>query len=167
MFSFKPSQSCPTKHREGINVTVAQSGSLPEKGLQNTTVAQVLLTKGEEKVGYWLWCRTDDSVDDAIKQVNGREHRIFGGPKARRTAADSRNLHRTRISSGTNVVHAMQLMTDKKKMNKLVENHIRHAPVIDGKIVGMISMVDVVRAVLEQQHGEVKRLNDLFQGDYY
>lgn len=49
----------------------------------------------------------------------------------------------------------------------IIENNIRHAPVIDGKIVGMISIVDVVRAVVEQQHGEVKRLNEFIQGDYY
>ncbi|KAL9312934.1 hypothetical protein ACSQ67_018386 [Phaseolus vulgaris] len=47
------------------------------------------------------------------------------------------------------------------------ENHIRHVPVIDGKIVGMISIVDVVRAVMEQQSGELKRLNDYIRGEYY
>lgn len=47
------------------------------------------------------------------------------------------------------------------------DNHIRHAPVIDGKIVGMISIVDVVRAVVEQQHGEMERLNEFIRGDYY
>lgn len=49
----------------------------------------------------------------------------------------------------------------------LIENQIRHVPVIDGRIVGMISIVDVVRAVVEQQSGEVKRLNDFIKGDYY
>lgn len=48
-----------------------------------------------------------------------------------------------------------------------VENHIRHVPVIDGKIVGMISIVDVVRAVLEQQSGDMKRLNEFIRGEYY
>ena len=48
-----------------------------------------------------------------------------------------------------------------------IENHIRHVPVIDGRIVGMISMVDVVRAVVEQQNGEVKQLNEFIKGDYY
>ncbi|KAL8543488.1 hypothetical protein ACS0TY_004144 [Phlomoides rotata] len=183
-FSFKSSQSC---HQEGINVTVAQSGSLPEKGLQNTTVAQVLLTKGEEKVGSWIWCRTDDSVYDAIKRMAQNnigslvvlkpgEQQLIAGifterDYLRKVIVQDRSPKHTKVgeimtdqdklisvSSGTNVLHAMQLMT---------ENHIRHAPVIDGKIVDMISMVDVVRAVLEQQHGEVKRLTDLIQGDYY
>lgn len=48
----------------------------------------------------------------------------------------------------------------------VAENHIRHSPVIDGKIMGMISFTDVVRAVLEQQHGEVKQLNEFIQGYY-
>lgn len=47
------------------------------------------------------------------------------------------------------------------------ENHIRHAPVIDGKLVGMISIKDVVRAVVEQQSGELKRLTGYIKGEYY
>lgn len=48
---------------------VAYSPAMREKGLENTTVAEVLMTKGEEKVGSWLWCRTDDTIYDAVKQV--------------------------------------------------------------------------------------------------
>lgn len=48
-----------------------------------------------------------------------------------------------------------------------VENHIRHVPVIDGKIVGLISMVDVVKAIVDHQNGELKRLNEFIKGDYY
>lgn len=47
------------------------------------------------------------------------------------------------------------------------ENRIRHVPVIDWRIVGMISIVDVVRAVVEQQSGELKQLNEFIRGDYY
>ena len=47
------------------------------------------------------------------------------------------------------------------------ENQIRHVPVIDGSVVGMISIGDVVRAVMEQQSGELKRLNDYIKGEYY
>jgi len=49
----------------------------------------------------------------------------------------------------------------------IAENRIRHVPVIDGEIVGMISIVDVVRAVTEQQSGELKRLGDYIRGEYY
>lgn len=57
--------------KQGFNgATVARSHSMPETGLQNTTVAEVLSTKGQDKVGSWLWCRTDDTVYDAVKQVS-------------------------------------------------------------------------------------------------
>ncbi|XP_028088444.1 CBS domain-containing protein CBSX3, mitochondrial-like isoform X1 [Camellia sinensis] len=62
------------------------------------------------------------------------------------------------VTSDTNILQAIQLMT---------ENHIRHVPVIDGKIVGMISIVDVVRAMVEQQSGEVNKLNEFIKGEYY
>lgn len=49
----------------------------------------------------------------------------------------------------------------------VTEKQIRHVPVIDGRLIGMISIKDVVRAVVEQQSGELKRLNDYIRGDYY
>lgn len=48
------------------------SSSIPEvphRGLENVTVADVLMTKEEDKTGSWLWCRTDDTVYDAVKNV--------------------------------------------------------------------------------------------------
>lgn len=49
----------------------------------------------------------------------------------------------------------------------LTDKHIRHVPVIDQRVVGLISIVDVVRAVVEQQQEEVKRLNAFIKGEYY
>ncbi|KAH7850288.1 hypothetical protein Vadar_030478 [Vaccinium darrowii] len=166
---------------------VAYSPATREKGLENTTVAEVLMTKGEEKVGSWLWCRTDDTIYDAVKQMAqnnvgslvvlkpGEQQNIAGiiteRDYLRKVIAQDRPSKYTRVAeimtdqnklitvtSDTNILHAMHLMT---------ENHIRHVPVIDGKIVGMISIVDVVRAVVEQQSGEVKRLNEFIKGEYY
>ncbi|KAJ6938532.1 hypothetical protein NC651_005074 [Populus alba x Populus x berolinensis] len=48
---------------------VTSSPPVGEKGLENLTVADVLVTKGEEKVGSWLWCRTTDTVYDAVKNM--------------------------------------------------------------------------------------------------
>ncbi|XP_022772426.1 CBS domain-containing protein CBSX3, mitochondrial-like [Durio zibethinus] len=47
------------------------------------------------------------------------------------------------------------------------DNNIRHVPVIDERIVGMVSIVDVVRAMVDQQNRELKRLNAFIKGDYY
>lgn len=47
------------------------SSSLPmqEKGLENITVADILMAKGDDKVGSWRWCRMDDAVNDAVRHV--------------------------------------------------------------------------------------------------
>lgn len=52
-------------------VTSSSSSSLPveEKGLENITVAEVLMTKGDDKEGAWFCCRSNDVVDDAVKNV--------------------------------------------------------------------------------------------------
>ncbi|CAI0436127.1 unnamed protein product [Linum tenue] len=173
--------------KQNIMPRVASSSSSAEgKGLQNVTVADVLMTKGEENVGSWLWCRSTDSAHEAAKSMAqsnigslvvlkpGDQQYIAGiiteRDYLRKVIAQGRSSKYTKVgeimtdenklitvTSDTDILKAMQLMTD---------HRIRHAPVIDGKIVGMISIVDVVRAVVEQQTGELKRLNDYIQGDY-
>ncbi|KAF5747124.1 Cystathionine beta-synthase family protein [Tripterygium wilfordii] len=53
---------------------VVSSQDMQEKGLENVTVADVLLTKGEENIGSWISCLTNDTIEDAIK--NMAEHNI-------------------------------------------------------------------------------------------
>jgi CBS domain-containing protein len=49
----------------------------------------------------------------------------------------------------------------------LTDKRIRHVPVFDDKVVGMISIGDVVRTIVDQQHQEVKQLKKYIRGDYY
>ncbi|XP_017701893.1 CBS domain-containing protein CBSX3, mitochondrial-like [Phoenix dactylifera] len=161
--------------------------TLPHRGLENTTIAQLLKAKGEDEAGAVYWCNTTDTVYDAVKNmtqhnigalvvVKPGDEKLLAGIITERDylnkiIVQGRSSKATRVgeimteenkliavSSDANILQAMQLMTDK---------HIRHVPVIDHKVVGMISIVDVVRAVLEQQHQEVKRLNEFIRGDYY
>ncbi|KAJ0989074.1 hypothetical protein J5N97_007430 [Dioscorea zingiberensis] len=156
------------------------------KGLENTTVAEILKTKGDEAGALYL-CSSNDSVYDAVKQMTenrvgalvvvkpGDEKLVAGiiteRDYLRKIIVQGRSSHTARVgeimtdenklvsvSPDTNILQAMQLMTD---------NRIRHVPVIDHKVVGMISIVDVVRAVVEQQREEVKKLNEFIRGDYY
>uniref|UniRef100_A0A6N2LEX4 CBS domain-containing protein n=1 Tax=Salix viminalis TaxID=40686 RepID=A0A6N2LEX4_SALVM len=180
----------PSERRNILSRSGRVTSSIPvrEKGLENLTVADVLMTKGEEKIGSWLWCHTTDSVHDAVKNMAnnnigslvvlkpGEQGLIAGilterADYMRKIIAQERSSKYTRVgeimtdenklvtvTSDTNILQAMQLMTD---------HRIRHVPVIDGKIVGIVSIVDVVRAVVEQQGGELKRLNEFIKGDYY
>lgn len=62
------------------------------------------------------------------------------------------------VKPDTRVLQAMQLMTEKR---------IRHIPVIDGTgMVGMVSIGDIVRAVVSEHREELNRLNAYIQGGY-
>lgn len=49
----------------------SSTASWQHKGLENTTVADVLKAKGEEKDGCLFSCRTNDTVYDAVQLVGG------------------------------------------------------------------------------------------------
>jgi len=62
------------------------------------------------------------------------------------------------VTPQTRVLKAMQLMT---------ENRIRHIPVCeDKKMKGMVSIGDVVKAIVEEHKAEVSWLNDFIKGSY-
>ncbi|KAL5558025.1 hypothetical protein UlMin_034236 [Ulmus minor] len=166
---------------------VTSSSSIQEKGLENVTVAEVLLLKEGKTIGPWLCCNSNDIVVDAVKNMAknnigslvvlkpDQEQHVAGilteRDYIRKILAEGRSPTTTRVgeimtdedklitvTSNTNILQAMQLMTEK---------NIRHVPVIDGKLVGMISIKDVVRAVVDQQSGELKRLKGYIRGEYY
>lgn len=43
---------------------------LPHKGLENITVAEILKVKGDNEAGSVYWCRTSDTVFDAVQHVS-------------------------------------------------------------------------------------------------
>jgi len=54
------------------------------------------------------------------------------------------------VAPGSSVEHCMQLMTERR---------VRHLPVVDaGAVIGMLSIGDLVRAVLEQQRRQISEL---------
>ena len=51
-------------------VLVEISCSVPRLGLKNTNVAGILTTKGDDDTGGAVyWCRINDTVYDAVKQM--------------------------------------------------------------------------------------------------
>ncbi len=47
----------------------------------------------------------------------------------------------------------------------MARHHIRHLPVVeDDQLVGLVSMRDVMRAILENQGGEIKGMEDYIMG---
>ncbi|KAI9198277.1 hypothetical protein LWI28_012916 [Acer negundo] len=163
------------------------SARIEEHGFESTRIADVLKAKGKGADGSWLWCTTDDSVYDAVKSMTqhnvgalvvvkpGEKNSIAGiiteRDYLRKIIVQGRSSKSTKVGDimteenklitvtpDTKVLVAMQLMT---------ENRIRHIPVIDDKdMIGMVSIGDVVRAVVSEHREELDRLNAFIQGGY-
>ncbi|XAR60853.1 hypothetical protein NMG60_11034378 [Bertholletia excelsa] len=156
------------------------SSHMEEHGFESTRIADILKAKGKNADGSWLWCTTDDSVYDAVKSMTqhnvgalvvvkpGEQKSIAGiiteRDYLRKIIVQGRSSKSTKVGDimteenklitvtpDTKVLRAMQLMTD---------NRIRHIPVIDERgMVGMVSIGDVVRAVVTEHRDELDRLN--------
>lgn len=167
--------------------SISSSAQLEEHGFESTTVSDVLKSKGKSADGSWLWCTTDDSVYDAVKSMTqhnvgalvvvkpGEEKSIAGiiteRDYLRKIIVQGRSSKSTKVGDimteenklitvtpDTKVLQAMQLMT---------ENRIRHIPVIDKSgMIGMVSIGDVVRAVVSEHREELNRLNAFIHGGY-
>ncbi|EOX90565.1 Cystathionine beta-synthase (CBS) family protein isoform 2 [Theobroma cacao] len=157
------------------------SARMEEHGFESTTIADILKAKGKGADGSWLWCTTDDTVYNAVKSMT--QHNVGAlvvvKPGEQESIADylrkiivqGRSSKSAKVGDimteenklitvtpETKVLRAMQLMTD---------NRIRHIPVIDEKgMVGMVSIGDVVRAVVIEHREELDRLNAYIQGGY-
>ena len=63
------------------------------------------------------------------------------------------------VEPGTDIFYCMKLMTEKK---------VRHLPVIDNnKLIGIISIGDVVNAVINSQEAAIKNLEGYISGGGY
>ncbi|XP_020250727.1 CBS domain-containing protein CBSX3, mitochondrial [Asparagus officinalis] len=165
----------------------ATSAKLEEHGFESTKVSDIMKSKGKSADGSWLWCTTEDSVYDAVKSMTqhnvgalvvvkpGEEKSIAGiiteRDYLRKIIVQGRSSKSTKVGDimteenklitvtpDTKVLQAMQLMTD---------NRIRHIPVIDNRgMIGMVSIGDVVSAVVREHREELNRLNAFIQGGY-
>ncbi|XP_059659929.1 CBS domain-containing protein CBSX3, mitochondrial-like [Cornus florida] len=163
------------------------SARMEEHGFESTTISDVLNAKGKSADGSWLWCTTDDTVYEAVKSMTqhnvgalvvvkpGEQKSIAGiiteRDYLRKIIVQGRSSKSTKVGDimteenklitvtpDTKVLKAMQLMTD---------NRIRHIPVIDNRgMIGMVSIGDVVRAVVTEHRDELNRLNAFIHGGY-
>jgi signal-transduction protein with cAMP-binding, CBS, and nucleotidyltransferase domain len=174
----------PTAFSRFMSVSTA---SLEERGFETATVSDVLKSKGKGADGSWLWCTTEDTVYDAVKSMtqhnvgalvvvkSGQDKSIAGivteRDYLRKIIVQGRSSKSTKVGDimteenklitvkpDTRALQAMQLMT---------ENRIRHIPVVDNTgMLGMVSIGDVVRAVVSEHREELNRLNAYIQGGY-
>ena len=86
---------------------------------------------------------------------------------ARKVIVKGRSSESTRVADimSTEVVTATAEQTVKKCMELMTNRRIRHLPVVDGgKVVGVISIGDLVQAIIAEQQEEIEQLESYISG---
>jgi signal-transduction protein with cAMP-binding, CBS, and nucleotidyltransferase domain len=100
--------------------------------------------------------------DDIVGIVSERDY-------ARKVILKGRHSHDTKVRDiMTAPVYGVHLETTADEcMALMTDKHIRHLPVCkDGKLVGVISIGDVVKAIIGQQKVTIENLENYIMGKY-
>ena len=137
-----------------------------------TTIEKLISDKGSK-----VWSISpDDSVYEAIKQMN--EHSVGALPVvqadklvgiiserdyARKVILKDRSSKETKVKEimTTRVFHTFPQQKIEECMAVMSKHHIRHLPVMnDEKLVGIISIGDVVKDIISEQQFKIEQLEN-------
>ncbi len=114
------------------------------------TVLDALRVMAEKEVGALLVTAGDQVLGILSERDYARKIVLKGKSSETTPVADVMSSEVTSVSPRQSVKECMSLMTEKR---------IRHLPVIDrGKVVGVISIGDLVKAVIEDQQFTIDQL---------
>jgi signal-transduction protein with cAMP-binding, CBS, and nucleotidyltransferase domain len=154
---------------------------------ESSTISDILRQKGAGNDGSWLWCSTNDTVYDAVKSMTSNNVGALlvmkdddsGGIAGiiterdylRKIIVQGRSSKTTKVGDIMTEENKLITVTPDTKVLKAMElmtvHRIRHIPVSeDRKMKGMVSIGDVVGAVVREHRQEVERLNAYIQGQY-
>ncbi len=123
----------------------------------DTLVYRALQLMQEKGVGALVVLGEQGNVTGIISERDYARKIILDGKSSKETETRDimvRDLYV--VFPSTTVDECISLMTEK---------HIRHLPVIDqGKLVGLVSMGDVVKAIVKEQRIEIESLNAYIKG---
>ena len=151
----------------------------PKHGSGSMPVREVLVEKRQREV---FTIRPRDTVYDALSQMAAKNvgalvvvdgGRVVGvvserdyarkviliGKASRETAVEEiMGSPAVTVSTGTTVAECMALMTGR---------HLRHLPVVaEGVLIGLVSIGDLVKALLADQEARLGKIEAYIRGDY-
>jgi CBS domain-containing protein len=141
-----------------------------------TTVRSVLETKGHE-----VWSISPTAyVIEALKVMSEKnvgallvmeESKLVGifseRDYARKIVLKGETSHTTRLRDvmTTNIVFIRPEQSIEECMALMTSKHIRHLPVLDnGALIGLISIGDIVKAIISEQEYTIKQLENYITG---
>lgn len=121
-----------------------------------TMVYDALLVMAEHHIGALLVMRRDELIGIFSERDYAREVIIKGRTSATTAVQDIMSTKLITVSPEKTVEECMTLMSGKR---------IRHLPVMEhGKVIGLLSIGDLVQATIEYQQFLIKQLEHYIQG---
>ena len=122
----------------------------------DTSVLDAIKLMAEKAIGS-LVVMEDDKLVGIVSERDYARKVIIKGRSSKSTSVAEIMTPNVVTASGSNTVNeCMNLMTDKK---------IRHLPVVeDDRVIGMISIGDLVEAIISDQQEEIQQLEQYISG---
>ena len=117
---------------------------------QEAPVLEVIRLMAEHHIGSVLVMRGPDIIGIATERDYARKVVLQGRSSKDTPVRDIMTAEVITVSPADSAEHCMQVVTD---------GRIRHLPVIEaGQVVGVVSIGDLVKAVIEEQRQELDHL---------
>ena len=139
-----------------ISEILSQKGTTVWSISPNATVFDAIALMAEKNVGALLVTESDKLVGIISERDYTRKVMLKGKTSKATAVKEILSGHVNHVSPAQTVEECMRLMTD---------HHFRHLPVLDGeKIVGVISIGDLVNWIISAQHSTISQLQTYITG---
>ena len=122
-----------------------------------TTVLEAVMLMAEKGIGALLVMDGENMVGIVSERDYVRRVALFERSTFATTVGEIMTSDVITVSPKDGTQHCMQLMTDKR---------LRHLPVVEaGQLVGLLSIGDLVKAVIQEQESLIKHLEGYIRGE--
>ena len=122
-----------------------------------TTVLEAVMLMAEKGIGSLLVMEGEKMVGIISERDYVRRVALFERSAFATTVGEVMTADVTTVSPKDGTQHCMQLMTDKR---------LRHLPVVeDGQLIGLLSIGDLVKDVMQEQASMINHLEKYIRGE--
>jgi len=134
-----------------VNQVVSKKGSLVYTVLPNITVYEALKVMYDKNIGAILVVE-DDVLKGILSERDYARKVVLKDKSSKDTLVhEIMNLDFTAVKPSDSIDYCMELMSSKR---------VRHLPILeDHKLIGIVSIGDVVQAIIEVQKDTIAHLN--------
>jgi CBS domain-containing protein len=116
------------------------------------SVLEAIQAMAEHRVGALLVMRNAELVGVVSERDYARKVILLGRSSNDTPVRTIMSTPVITVSPDDSVAHCMQLVTDR---------HVRHLPAVEaGRVIGMVSIGDLVKAVIAEQRAQIEQLEN-------